>query len=103
MNCWNNCAFSAATTRDLAANARRPSNLWREAVTGISLALDRLLGSRLHHPSVRDLPRYPAAITPRQVECGSWLRSRAAHASPPVPDWPPTPGWYRSRGARTVA
>lgn len=46
---------------DLAADATRLSNRLRDALTGISPALERVLGPRLHHPGVRDLlARYPA-------------------------------------------
>ena len=44
-----------------AADATRLSNRLRDALTGISPALERVLGPRLHHPGVRDLlARYPA-------------------------------------------
>lgn len=46
---------------DLAADATRLSNRLRDALTGVSPALERVLGPRLHHPGVRDLlARYPA-------------------------------------------
>ncbi len=46
---------------DLATDATRLSNRLRDALTGISPALERVLGPRLHHPGVRDLlARYPA-------------------------------------------
>ncbi len=46
---------------DLATDATRLSNRIRDALTGISPALERVLGPRLHHPGVRDLlARYPA-------------------------------------------
>ena len=39
---------------DLAADATRLSNRLRDALTGVSPALERVLGPRLHHPGVRD-------------------------------------------------
>lgn len=46
---------------DLAADATRLSNRLRDALTGVSPALERVLGPRLHDPGVRDLlARYPA-------------------------------------------
>ncbi len=45
---------------DLAADATRLSNRLRDALTGVSPALERVLGPRLHHPGVRDLlARHP--------------------------------------------
>ena len=45
---------------DVAADATRLSNRLRDALTGVSPALERVLGPRLHHPGVRDLlARHP--------------------------------------------
>ena len=45
---------------DLAADATRLSNRLRDALTGVSPVLERVLGPRLHHPGVRDLlARHP--------------------------------------------
>ena len=60
---------------DLAADATRLSNRLVTALTGVSPALERVSGPRLHHPGVCDLlARYPvpealAVPVPRRAHC----------------------------------
>ena len=63
---------------DLAADATRLTNRLRDAVTGLSPALERVLGPRLHNAGARDLlARYP---TPQALATAG--RGRIARTHP---------------------
>ena len=66
---------------DLAADATRLSNRLRDALTGLSPALERVLGPRIQYPGVRDLlARYPtpqALATAGRGRIARTLRKRS--------------------------
>ena len=72
---------------DLAADLTRLTNRLRDALTSISPALERAVGSRLAHPGVRDLlgqVRHTERVCELPAGPGSPRQSRPAR-----PAWPP--------------
>ena len=77
---------------DLAADATRLTNRLRDALTGLSPALERVLGPKLHNAGARDLlARYPtpqALATAGRGRIARTLRKRSP---------PPREGAHRGR------
>ena len=67
---------------DLAADSTRQTNRLRDALTSVSPALERALGSRLHHAGVRDLlAKFPTPTALRQAG-KTRIRATIAKRSP---------------------
>lgn len=67
---------------DLAADATRTINRCRDALTAISPALERALGSKLGHPGVRDVLMKWATPTALKAAGLTRIRTRLAKRSP---------------------
>lgn len=67
---------------DLAADQTRLTNRLRDALAGISPALERALGSRLHQPGVRDLLAACPTLTALRAAGPEQVRAAVAARSP---------------------
>jgi len=71
---------------DLAEDANRASNRCRDALTSISPALERAVGSRLGHPGVRDLLAAHPTPTALRAAGADTIRATITDRSPRVAD-----------------